>query len=107
MITLGLENLRPGMILAEPVYNFQGVLLLDAGAKLTEKSIRIFKSWGVVRVSVEGKSEEKNSLDGRSDDKTMDEINKMLLLKFSDVLNDPVMEEIMRVAGKIIQKRSS
>ena len=54
MISLNIEDLKPGMILAQPVRNHQGVLLLEAGAKITKKNIRIFKSWGVSEIVIKG-----------------------------------------------------
>ena len=106
MLVLRLEKLQPGMRLAEPAYNFQGVLLLDAGSELSEKNIRILKSWGVAKVSIDGKSEDKQAMAAESENEIISGIKKGLQQKFSDVLDDPVMDEIMRVAGKILQKRS-
>jgi hypothetical protein len=105
MITLSLSKLKPGMILAEPAHNFQGVLLLDAGAELSENNIRILKSWGVTRVCVEGKNKEKDKGDGEAHNEARLAIEKELEEKFSDVLEDPVMMETMRVAGKVLEKR--
>ncbi len=106
MIPIALSRLKPGMILAEPVQNFQGVLLLDTGAKLTEKNIEILKSWGVSKVIIEGESRKQG---GRTDIGPESEarraIQKELVEKFSGVTNDPVMMEIMRVAGKVLEER--
>jgi len=103
---MSLGELKSGMILAEPAYNFQGVLLLDTGAELTQNNIRILKSWGVTRVCVEGKGKEKKArnAEARFEAKTI--IGKELKEKFSDVSHNPVMMEIMRVAGKLLEKRA-
>jgi len=106
MITLSLGKLKAGMILAEPAHNFQGVLLLDTGAKLSEKNIRILKSWGVTRVGVEGKDKEKKKKDDDVRNEARLAIEKSLVERFSNVLDDPVMMEIMRVAAKLLEKRS-
>ncbi len=107
MIKLNLRRLEPGMILAEPAYNFQGVLLLDKGAELSEKNIRIFKSWGVKTVCIEGDSKEKRrDNDGRHDNGNRSAIEKALKLKFSDVPDHPAMTAIMRVAARILEERS-
>ena len=37
MIRLNIEDLKAGMVLAQAVRNPQGVLLLDAGTKITKK----------------------------------------------------------------------
>jgi hypothetical protein len=54
MVRVDIEDLKPGMILEHAVKNNQGVLLLETGAKITKKNIRIFKSWGVTGVTVKG-----------------------------------------------------
>ena len=50
MIRIAPEKLKAGMILAKTVYNHQELMLLEAGTKLKEKNIRMFKSWGVPAV---------------------------------------------------------
>ena len=104
MISLKLSELKPGMMLAKPVFNLQGVLLLDEGTELSEKNIWILKSWGVTQVWVEGEGEaEKNRVELESDVKEF--IEKELKDKFCEVLEDQVMVEIMRAATKLLQKR--
>jgi len=104
MITVDLEEYTPGMILAESVYSRQEVLLLKDGTELTERKVWILKSWGISKVSVEGKEIEDIKLDKRKESKAMETIKKELKEKFSDVLEDPVMEEIMNAACKQIEK---
>ncbi|MBW1702112.1 MAG: hypothetical protein JRJ69_07195 [Deltaproteobacteria bacterium] len=109
MISLKLDELRRRMILAKPVHNLQGVLLLDQGTELTEKNIWILKSWGVNQVWVEGGSEEGKEKEKEEDvepEKKMKyAIQEELKEKFSEVLDDQVMVEILRVAGKQLEKR--
>ena len=104
MITVDLEEYTPGMILAKSVYSRQEVLLLKEGTELTERKVWILKSWGISKVSVEGEEIEDIKLDKRKESKAMETIKKELKEKFSDVLEDPVMEEIMNVACKLIEK---
>ncbi len=106
MITLSLGRLKPGMILAEPALNFQGVLLLDTGAELTEKNIQILKSWGVTKISVEGKSKKEKIGDSEFGNEIRLVIETELKEKFSEVMGDPVMMEIMKVAGSVLEERS-
>jgi len=105
MISLSLGRLKPGMVLAEPVHNFQGMLLLDAGATLTGKQIRILKSWGVTKISVEGESKRKKGGRAESGSEARLAVEKELKKKFSDVMSDPVMMEIMRVAANVLDAR--
>ncbi len=104
MITVDLEQYKPGMILAESVYSRQDVLLLKERTELTERKVWILKSWGISKVSVEGEQDEDINSDKIKESKAMETIKKELKEKFLDVLEDPVMEEIMNVACKLIEK---
>ncbi len=100
MIKLSIEELKPGMVLAQPVYNGHGVLLLESGARISRKNIRIFKSWGVPRVTVKGGS---GSAESREEAAALDAkiaIERRLRKKFADVLDDPVMTEIFKAASQ-------
>jgi hypothetical protein len=88
------------MILARPVRNHQGVLLLDAGARISKKNIRIFKSWGILEISIKGNPAEAESRTGDTEIRVKESIEKHLKEKFCDVLDDPVMVEIFNAAGK-------
>jgi hypothetical protein len=99
MINLKIDDLKPGMILDQPVRNRQGVLLLEAGSRITDKSIRIFKSWGVKEIAVIG---DRSDSKGADDDVVVQEketVEKRLKEKFCDVLDDPVMVAIFKAAG--------
>lgn len=58
------QELRPGIVLAEDVYNLDAKLLFSAGSKLSEKQIEILMMWGTEKVAVEGgdRSEKKISI---------------------------------------------
>ncbi len=99
MIRVNIIELKPGMVLAQSVRNHQGVLLLDAGTKISKKNIRIFKSWGVLEVSVKGKLNESKSGD-EPPAVPKDATEMELKAKFTDVLDDPVMVEIFNAARK-------
>ncbi len=98
MPILNLDEVKPGMTLAKAVYTQPERLLLEAGRRLTEKHLRIFKSWGVAAVEVkesaagEGASQAAAPLPEPPDD--------ALREKFSAVLDDPVMREIMEAAAR-------
>jgi len=105
MIVCNLGELKPGMMLAKPVYDLHGVLLLNKKIVLSEPNIRMLKSWGAAEVWVEGEREQKNDdlLEAEHDMK--EALEKELKEKFSEVLEDRVMVEIMRVANKQLLKR--
>jgi hypothetical protein len=104
MINVSLDNLKPGMILAQPVRNHQGVLLLEAGARISKKNIRIFKSWGILEVSIKGNPAAAAGSSGKTEIKVKESIEKQLKEKFCDVLDDPVMVAIFNAAGKQLMR---
>jgi hypothetical protein len=104
MIELDLAKIKPEMILAKPVYNHQELLILDAGAKIAEKHIRIFKSWGVATVWIKGVNATQKNKDYDSEARTRAAIDIDLKEKFSEVLDNPVMLEIMRAASSILSR---
>ena len=104
MINLKLEKLEAGMILAKAVYNHQELLLLEAGAKLTEKHIRMFKSWGVYSIWVKGDCPDANSDNQTSKAESAAAIEIELDQKFADVIDNPIMAEIKLAAGRVLCK---
>jgi len=104
MIGMNIADLKPGMVLAQSVRNHQGVLLLDAGAKITKKNIRILKSWGVIEASVEGELNESKTAGETPVAGIKDTVEMELAAKFSDVLDDPVMVEIYYAASRQLMK---
>ena len=97
---VGVDDLKPGMILTHPVHNHQGVLLLEAGAKITRKQIRIFKSWGISRVQIRGAAAEANRAEEAAEQSFKENIEAQLREKFGDVMHDPVMVEIFKAARR-------
>jgi hypothetical protein len=51
---LNFENLQPGMVLGADVKDRNGRVLLAAGQEITEKSLRVFRMWGVTEADVRG-----------------------------------------------------
>ncbi len=102
---LHLDELKPGMRVAKPVLNAQNILLIKGGTDLTEKNILTLKTWGVTHVVVEGTGQEDALSDEIPDQKGDVAIEKRLKEKFADVLDNPVMVEIMRTAICQIRKR--
>ena len=107
MINLNIEDVKPGMILARPVRNHQGVLLLEADARISKKNIRIFKSWGVLEVPIKSRLPEVVSRTNPSGIEDKEALTKQLKEKFSDVLDDPIMLEIFKAAKNQLLKDSS
>jgi hypothetical protein len=55
---ISLSDIRPGMILAGEVKDRNGRVLLAAGQEITEKHLKIFKTWGVTDANIQGASQE-------------------------------------------------
>jgi hypothetical protein len=104
MIILNVEELKSGMILAKAVYNHQELLLLESGAKITEKNIRMFKSWGVTAVCVKGDFPDTDTENMGSEAEPRQALAIELKEKFADVLDNPVMLEMMRAATRVLSK---
>ena len=49
-----IDDLQAGMTLADDVSDPRGRPLLRAGVELTDKHIKVFKTWGVVQVNIIG-----------------------------------------------------
>ena len=104
MIHLKIEELKPGMKLARSVYNQQDLLLLEKDTSLTKKRIWMLKTWGIDQVSVKGKSQGEGKGGFEAEIETKETIEGELKTKFADVIDEPVMQEIMKAAGRQLQK---
>ncbi len=106
MYKIDLDKVKPGMTVAKSVFTVQDALLLKSNVRLTEKNIYMLKSWGVRDIWVDGTAEDGLSA-GQMDTETAlrDTIDESLRAKFSETLPNPIMEEIMRVAGNLLEKR--
>ena len=107
MIRVIIEDLKPGMVLAKSVHNHQGVLLLEAGTRISKKNIRIFKSWGVNEFTVKGHLNESKTATEEPAADEEDDVETELREKFSDVMEDPVMVDIYKAAKIQLKKKLS
>ncbi len=105
MYKIELDKAVPGMTVAKSVFTIQDALLIKSNAQLTEKSIYMLKSWGVRELWVDGTTQDGAALQVDTETALRDTIDESLRIKFSETLPNPVMEEIMRVAGNLLEKR--
>jgi hypothetical protein len=99
-----IDELKPGMILARAVFNQQDVLLLEKNSSLTKKRIWMLKTWGIDQVHITGKPEKDNKIELKAELESKESIKAELNAKFADVIDDPVMKEIMKAAGRHLRK---
>jgi hypothetical protein len=100
MASISVDFLEPGMVLARDVRGNNGIVLLGAGAEITERHIQIFKSWDIVDVEVKGPDQEalNTQMLSRLDAANRDRINRELSRLFAhNDPYDPVIEELRRI----------
>ena len=105
MASLELKELRPGLVVAKQVKDLHGVLLIQEGTVLTEKNVLLLKSWGVDRVWVLEDPDEEKIIEKNPSGENAEIVEREVHQKFLDVLDDPVMVEIMRVAKIQLERR--
>jgi hypothetical protein len=101
---LSVDDLKPGMVLGESVFNQQELLLLEKDTALTKRRIWILKTWGIKQVHVKGKPKEGGKTAIEIEIESRETIEKELKAKFEDVIDDPVMKEIMKAAQRQLLK---
>jgi hypothetical protein len=105
MIIKKLGDLKPGMTVAEDVLNFQGLILLKKKTEISEKQIRILKSWGVTEVFVSGEDAQINNKPIDSESGTNEKIETKINEKFKNVSDNPVLAEIKKTAIDLLVLR--
>ena len=105
MTVVTIDDLKPGMVLAEAVRNHQDQVLLEAGRKVTAKAVRVFKSWGIRRVAVKSGGAGEKGAHGPPPPTPPAALDEKLRARFADRLTDPLMVEIMQAAGRLLATR--
>jgi hypothetical protein len=93
MPLLELNEITPGMTPEQPVKNLQGQILVQKGVPLTEKHLKIFKTWGVDSIEIQGSTEnlEHEQIDFEV---VKEQIEKKFILNTS---NHPFIENLKTV----------
>jgi hypothetical protein len=105
MHLIELNIAKPGMTLAKSVSTLQDQLLLKPDVRLTEKNIHILKSWGIQEIWIDEEAGESAAGSMDPGNELRAAIDEALRAKFSGTLSDPLMEEILRIAGNLLEKR--
>jgi hypothetical protein len=100
-----IDDVKPGMTLAEAVRNHQDQLLLDAGRRITDKSIRIFRSWGIRRLAVKSATAQSAARENEGVSGLPPDLDAGLKDRFSAVAADPLMSAIMQAAARQLAAR--
>lgn len=82
-----IEELTPGMILAKPVTNSTGLVVLPAGAELDDATLSRLQRLGLTSIYVEGEA-------GDASGKTLAELEAELEHRFRRVIDDPLQHQL-------------
>lgn len=108
MALVPVEQLKPGMEVAEDVSNVNGMLLLASGTFLNDKTIRVLKMWGVEMLRVVGGEEpESGAVEvAQLDPEVVTEVEREMALRFKHVGDDMhVTRAVKKLAYQRIMKR--
>jgi hypothetical protein len=101
MALLAIDSLAPGMKTRRDVATTSGQVLMCAGAEITEKHIRLLRTWGIHQVDIDGQGAP------RADDDPSAKISPALLQKARETVAGrfqhtdtahPAIAELMRLA---------
>ncbi|MBW2339311.1 MAG: hypothetical protein JRF50_03035 [Deltaproteobacteria bacterium] len=108
MGVLYINDFKVGMVLAGDVKNRHGDILLPEGRPLTAKDILILKTWGITEADIKGIDRdkvEKSEMESLPPS-VIASIEKEVAELFPEVSDNPVMEEICRIARKFKLKQA-
>jgi len=100
MGTINIADARPDMVLASDVKDRHGHVLLRVGEPVTEKSLKIFRMWGVTDVDVRGVDQK--VVEARASDEfdpaLVEAAERVAQDRFRHAdPDDPVVRELMRL----------
>ncbi|HIG57037.1 MAG TPA: hypothetical protein EYG11_03690 [Candidatus Latescibacteria bacterium] len=90
MRQIPVEEAEVGDIIAEPIQDQSGRVLLPAGAKLSPAVLARLKGWGVFTLNIEGEEQE----GGRSKAVLVDKLDQ----RFAGLEDDEIMMQIKEIA---------
>jgi hypothetical protein len=97
---INLENMEPGMILGRDITNRTGLVLLRAGQEITEKHLKILRTWGITEADIKGieKEEIVNKAVAEIDPQILEEakIKACEILRHTDQ-EHPFIKELFRL----------
>ncbi len=56
--SVSIDELEIGMVLADPIYNNFGQILIGADSELTQRQIKVLKTWNVKYINIKDNQEE-------------------------------------------------
>lgn len=93
---IALENVREGMLLAKPIRNKVGQVMINKDVELTAKHINILKMWGIQIIAIKDGTEEEVDVKNQS---TIDIIKQQILSGLGWNIDHPILDEIIELAA--------
>lgn len=90
MRQIPVEEAEVGDVVAEPLADQNGRVLLPAGAKLSQAVLSRLKGWGIFTLNIEGEEHE----GAKSKEELVDELDH----RFAGLEDDPLMMQIKEIA---------
>ena len=90
MRQIRVEEARVGDVIAEPIEDQNGRILLPAGAKLSQAVLARLEGWGVFALNIEGEEQQGG--------KSKDELLVELAQRFAGLEDDEIMMQIKEIA---------
>ncbi|MBM3278944.1 MAG: hypothetical protein FJY95_12810 [Candidatus Handelsmanbacteria bacterium] len=98
MRRIRVQEAKVGEVLAAPVINRQGRILLPKGAKLSPAVLSRLQGWGVFEVQVEGQG-------NWTSEKSSAQLLADLQRRFADWQDQPLMRQIEEIARRHLGRR--
>lgn len=94
-----INELQPGMVLADEVRDISGRLLLGKGKTIQPSHFKTFKIWGVTEVNIRGNNDDKEEIKPNFDPEQYEKIKETTqqVFCYSD-LEHPAIKEIFRLS---------
>ena len=99
MQTISVEQAKVGDVLAEPLLNREGKVLLPKGARLSPAVVSRMQGWGISTLAVDGSGSSES--DGPAAER-VEELER----RFAGLEDDPLMMYIKETAKKHLSQRS-
>ncbi len=101
MALLDIESLNPGMKVGKDVMEASGQVLLRSGTEITDKHLRVLRSWGIQQVEIEGPKppDNEDSLLARATPEMVENANAAVAERFHHAdANHPAIAELIRLS---------
>jgi hypothetical protein len=97
MAKLKIDNLQQGMVVAADIKNLDDMLLFPAGCELSERHIRMLRTWGINEILVETPENDAALSEPFLIELSADEINAMKSRYWCWDEQNPAQQEIFRL----------